>query len=437
MLEDSPPLDRWFPVFAARSHCAWLDGECPGAGAEWSILACDPAETREGPEEGLLPWLDETLARIGTADAAGPPFRGGVIGCFDYPAVVPSYPPDGPLELSGWLGLYDRALVGHLPSGRVWAVLGEWVPGGETELDRWLRNLGPPPDEAGGPVPVRASRPVADRPAAVYREGVRAIRGWIAAGDIYQANLSRRFRSDVEEGGAADLYRILRRENPAPYSAYLDRGERRLLSSSPELFLRLDRDGRVRTRPIKGTRPRSAIAEEDALLARRLRENAKERAELLMIVDMERNDLGRVCRTGSVRAERDFAVESFASVHHLVGDVTGRLRPGVRWTDLFAASFPGGSITGAPKRRAMEIIAEREASARNGFCGSIGYASACGGGSWNIAIRTLEWEGRTVEFGVGAGIVWDSDPEAEYRETLDKARKLFAALGWPLPQDEE
>jgi len=165
-----------------------------------------------------------------------------------------------------------------------------------------------------------------------------------------------------------------------------------------------------------------------------LRADPKEQAELLMIVDMERNDLGRVCVPGSIRAAREFALETFASVHHLVGEVGGRLREDCSWSDLFSAAFPGGSITGAPKRRAMEIIRSLERSERGAFCGAAGFASAGGGGCWNICIRTLEWEGDRIGFGVGSGIVWDSEPGAEYRETLHKARPLLSALGWPLPK---
>jgi para-aminobenzoate synthetase component 1 len=258
------------------------------------------------------------------------------------------------------------------------------------------------------------------------------VREWIASGDIYQANLSQRFSCDLEKGRATDIYRMLRRENPAPYSAYLDCGRRKILSSSPELFLAVDAERGVTTRPIKGTRPRSADPREDRLLAEALLSNEKERAELLMIVDMERNDLGRVCETGSIRADTRFFLESFASVHHMVGEVWGRLRPEAGVADLFTAAFPGGSITGAPKQRAMEIIDELEISPRGAYCGTIGFLSAGGVSRWNIAIRTMEVTGSRVEFGVGAGIVWDSDPENEYEETLHKARKMVTSLGWSL-----
>ncbi|MFP4494047.1 MAG: aminodeoxychorismate synthase component I [Puniceicoccaceae bacterium] len=431
VLESAPPLEAWFPGFARRRHCVWIDGDSGGGGAGWSVLACDPVEVRRGAEADLPGWMDETADRLRGSDDHGLPFAGGLIGRVDYLGELPGYPPEARPAPDGWLGLYDRALVAHLPSGRIHAVLGGWVPGGRAELESWIRGLAPaaPPERAA----VRsAERPVSNMGTEEYRAGVRTIREWIAAGDIYQANLARRFGCRAGGLRPEEVYLALRRANPAPYSAYLDCGDCRILSSSPELFLAVDAGGSVRTRPIKGTRPRSGDPVRDRELARLLRGNEKERAELLMIVDMERSDLGRVCVPGSVRAAEDFAVESFASVHHMVGEVTGRLRPGAGWSDLFAAAFPGGSVTGAPKHRAMEIIRSLEPSPRGAFCGSIGFVSAGGGGRWNIAIRTMEWRDGVIEFGVGAGIVWDSDPAAEERETLDKARGLFAALGWPL-----
>ena len=428
-------LARWFDVFSKRNHCAWLDGVDGARGADWSILAADPVECRSGPEEDLLAWLDEWEARLKTVATAEIPFLGGLIGQLDYEEAMPPYPSEGIPRLSGWMGLYDRALAEHRPSGRMFAVVGEWVEGAEEELRSWVDQLVSGPEEISVPGKILSSKPVSNQTRAEYVGGVRRVREWIASGDIYQANLSQRFRCETEVQ-PEDLYRSLRKENPAPYSAYIDCGVKQILSSSPELFLEVGADRSVSTRPIKGTRPRSAEPKKDREMASDLQKNAKERAELLMIVDMERNDLGRVCRTGSVRAEKEFALESFASVHHLVGGVRGELRPEVRMSDLFAATFPGGSITGAPKSRAMEIIRELEPERRGAYCGTMGFLSAGGVSRWNIAIRTMEVLGNRVEFGVGAGIVWDSDPEAEFEETLHKAQKILSSLGWPEEQGE-
>ncbi len=254
----------------------------------------------------------------------------------------------------------------------------------------------------------------------------------IAAGEIYQMNLAQRFTCAVAEP-PRQLYRRLRALNPAPMGAYLEAGDWTVLSSSPERFLAVA-DGRIRTFPIKGTRPRGRTPAEDAAQRRELLASEKERAELLMIVDLLRNDLGRVCRFGSVQVRRLHDLETFATVHHLVGEVEGELRPGVGAAELMRAVFPGGSITGAPKIRAMQVIAETEPVPRGIFSGVLGYWSACGRVDLSIAIRTIVCRRGEASFHVGAGIVWDSDPALEYEETLAKGRALRAALGgeeWP------
>jgi para-aminobenzoate synthetase component 1 len=216
--------------------------------------------------------------------------------------------------------------------------------------------------------------------------------------------------------------------NPAPFAAYLDFDGVTVASASPERFVKLDDTRHVETRPIKGTRPRGIGPEHDAALGRALTESAKDRAENLMIVDLLRNDLSRVCRPGTVRVPELFTLEHYATVHHLVSTVVGELAPDADGFDLLASTFPGGSITGAPKIRAMEIIAEIEPSLRGVYCGTIGYVSTTGTVDTSIVIRTYLVLGDRVYFSVGGGIVADSDPEEEYRETLDKARALIAAL---------
>lgn len=261
-----------------------------------------------------------------------------------------------------------------------------------------------------------------------YLDAVSRVREYIVAGDIFQANLSQRFQSQLLES-PFELYRRLRERNPAPFSAYLDFGDLQILSASPERFLRLEPERRqVETRPIKGTRPRGLGPMHDAALGRALAESQKDRAENVMIVDLLRNDLSRVCRPGTVRVPELFALEHHPTVHHLVSTVVGELDPDADAVDLIRAAFPGGSITGAPKVRAMEIIAELEPTQRGVYCGSIGYISATGAMDTSIVIRTYLVVRGEVYFQAGGGIVADSDPELEYRETLDKARGLIETL---------
>jgi para-aminobenzoate synthetase component 1 len=224
-----------------------------------------------------------------------------------------------------------------------------------------------------------------------------------------------------------ELYRRLRERNPAPFAGYFDLGDFVIASASPERFVRVV-GGEVETRPIKGTRPRGATPEEDRQRAEELSRSAKDRAENVMIIDLLRNDLGRVCAYGSVRVEAVCRLESYRTVHHLVSEVRGRLRPRLGPIDLLRAAFPGGSVTGAPKVRAMEIITELERTARGPYCGSLGYVGFDGSMDTSILIRTLTMGGGWLQFPVGGGIVADSTPEREYEETWDKAEGVMRAL---------
>ena len=256
-----------------------------------------------------------------------------------------------------------------------------------------------------------------------YESGVRRIHEYIAAGDIYQVNLTQRFSCHVQGGNLFPLYQKLREITPAPLATWMQLGEREILSSSPETFLRMS--GRnIETCPIKGTRPRGDTEAADRAFARELIESPKENAELTMITDLERNDLGQVCEFGTVRVAEMLALEKLEQVYHLVSTVTGTLRDDIDHLDALAACFPGGSITGAPKKRAMEIIAELEPVARGLYTGAVGYIGFNGESQLNIPIRTLVRESETLHYHVGAGIVSDSDPAAEYQETLDKAKGI-------------
>jgi len=251
---------------------------------------------------------------------------------------------------------------------------------------------------------------------------------YIRAGDIYQVNLSHRLAAPCELSGW-ELFGRLLAVSPAPFAAFLDCGEFQIVSSSPELFLRLS-GGQITTRPIKGTRPRSPDATRDAQLAYELQTSAKELAELVMITDLLRNDLGRVCEFGSVQVPELARLERFSQVQHLVSTIEGRLRSDVTHFLAFASCFPGGSITGAPKFRAMEIIDELEPLARGPYTGCHGYLGFNRESQLSISIRTAIRKADTAYFQVGAGIVADSIPEAEYEETLAKGQGFFASLAW-------
>lgn len=264
-----------------------------------------------------------------------------------------------------------------------------------------------------------------------YVRRVLRAKEYIAAGDIFQANLSHRFRIASGMPSPFSIYRRLRRINPSPFAAYLDLGEIEVASGSPERLVRVaDHGGRriVETRPIAGTRPRGTEAAEDERLMNALYRSEKERAEHLMLVDLERNDLGKICRYGSVVVDPLMAIEKYSHVAHLVSNVSGTLRPETTSTGVIKALFPGGTITGVPKIRCMEIIAEIEKRSRGLYTGSIGYIDFTGGIDLNIAIRSWVRQGKEMTFQVGAGIVADSDPEMEYQETLQKAAALLKAL---------
>lgn len=264
--------------------------------------------------------------------------------------------------------------------------------------------------------------------AAEYKKAVTQTIEYIRTGDIFQANLSQRFDAELPKNfDAFAHYMLLRSINPAPFAGFMNFGELQISSASPERFLTV-RGREVETRPIKGTRPRSPIPGVDRIYRNLLENSEKERAENTMIVDLMRNDLSKVCEPGSIDVARLCNIESFATVHHLVSTVRGVLGHGRKATDLLRACFPGGSITGAPKIRAMEIIEEMEQTRRGPYCGSMGYIGFNGAMDSNILIRTLVYEGQNVSLQAGGGIVADSVPQNEYQETLDKAEAMLRSF---------
>ncbi|AZR73192.1 aminodeoxychorismate synthase, component I [Anoxybacter fermentans] len=259
-----------------------------------------------------------------------------------------------------------------------------------------------------------------------YIKAINKVKDYIRAGDIYQANLTQRFECELQES-PYELYAKLRNINPAPFASFIDFGDGYIISSSPERFIRI-KDRVIETRPIKGTRPRGKTLKEDLKNREELLSSEKDKAELLMIVDLERNDLGKISKTGTVKVTELFHLEEYPTVYHLVSTVIGNLKDECDVIDCIMATFPGGSITGAPKIRAMEIIDELEPTQRNVYTGSIGYIGFNGDADLNIVIRTIVCKNNKAYFQVGGGIVWDSDPELEYEETLHKARALMEAL---------
>jgi para-aminobenzoate synthetase component 1 len=366
-------------------------------------------------------------------DPGACPFQGGMIGFFGYDLAprlerLPRKAARDSRLPDIRMALYDTAVTLDHETGAVALqahdLLGEGAAARRRRLRMWRDALNRPTTP-----PIRRSRlgPLASNfTPEGYRDGVRRALEYIAAGDIFQVNLSQRF-SAVGRPEPLDLYLRLKSVSPAPFSAYLQWDDLAVASASPEWFYQT-RGDQIVTRPIKGTRPRGETPADDARLVDELRRSAKDRAELTMIVDLERNDLGRICGYGSIAVEEARAVESFAQVHHQVATVSGRLRGGSGPLDVVRALFPGGSITGAPKIRAMQIIDELEPCRRSLYTGAIGYFSRGGASAFNIAIRTLLIEGDRVSFQVGGGIVADSDPESEYRETLAKGRGLSTVV---------
>jgi para-aminobenzoate synthetase component 1 len=325
------------------------------------------------------------------------------------------------------VGIYDWAVVVDHVEQRAW-LAGQGRDA--ATLERWDERVSwlSAPARAGSEFSLQVSGPVRsnmDRDA--YASAFRRIQRYIRDGDCYQVNLAQRFQAIVA-GDPWQIYRALRRVNPAPFGAYLSCADFQVLSASPERFLSV-REGTVNTEPIKGTRPRSADPDRDRALADELRASPKDRAENLMIVDLLRNDLGRNCRPGSIAVPHLFDVRSFATVHHMVSTVTGTLDAGRDAIDLLAGCFPGGSVTGAPKLRAMEIIEELEPHRRGVYCGAIGYIGFDGAMDTSIAIRTLVHDRGRLSFSAGGGIVADSVLEEEYRETYAKAAAVFEVLG--------
>ena len=398
----------------------------------YSILCAGPLLQiiDDQPAAQVQQHLRAALQQLGPARWPGDlrlPFGAGLVGylAYDYGRQLESLPclarhdialPD----LS--FGLYDWSLVSDHQLQRCWLVCHPQVPSARQQaLLRQLDSHAAPRQAFSLCEPFAAEQGKAQ-----YAEAFARVQDYIHAGDCYQINLAQRFSSRYQ-GDPLSAYCALRERSPTPFSAYLEMAGGTLLSLSPERFIEVQ-NGRVETRPIKGTRPRGSSPQQDQALAEELQRCEKDRAENLMIVDLLRNDLGRSCEPGSIRVPELFSLESYPNVHHLVSSITGRLRSDSDTIDLLMRAFPGGSITGAPKIRAMQIIEELEPVRRSLYCGSVGYLGCEGQMDFNIAIRSLVCHEGSIYCWGGGGVVADSELDAEYQETLTKVGNLLDAL---------
>ena len=447
-LERYVPASEVFRLAAKEPGCAFLDSSLVNELGRWSILGLRPYKTLVKEQDGSFTEdsvfhqdtdfetrLDEFLRLHRDENETALPIVSGAIGYFSYDygrehMGVPSAEQDVEPIPQARVVFYDLLLIEDCREKRVWLSACGQTEDAEALLARFRRDIERGMEEGFPALPdAHATKPITVRPnfeKEEYKAAVDRMIRYIIEGDIYIANMTQRLDVMSDREPLA-VFEHLRTHNPSPFGGYLDCGDHQIICASPERFLRL-RDGVVETRPIKGTRKRGETPEEDEALRRELEQSEKDKSELLMIVDLERNDLNRVCRPGSVEVTELFTVETYATVFHLVSNIRGELAQGRDVTDLLRAAFPGGSITGAPKYRAMEIIDELEHGKRGLYTGSIGYLTLDGDCDLNIVIRTaLHRDGR-YHLGVGGGITSESDLEFEYEETLQKAKAVLEAL---------
>ncbi|MEN1727996.1 MAG: aminodeoxychorismate synthase component I [Pseudomonadota bacterium] len=385
-----------------------------------------PEETIQ-PDREFLRALDELPLESLGSGASPWPFVGGWFVYLSYELVASIEPrlelPSAPDQLPiAYLARCPAALILDHESGEI-TLLGE----AEDDLDRAQDSL-EALDLSSATAPAIPPISLTPDPGDDFKAGVDRIREWIRAGDVFQVNLSRAWRGRATESiDPSAVYAALASANPSPFAGLARLPGGSVVSSSPERLVEV-RDGIAQTRPIAGTRPRGEDDHSDASLSAELVADPKERAEHIMLIDLERNDLGRVCETGTVEVDELMVIESYAHVHHIVSNVKGRLRPEVSAAEVIRAVFPGGTITGCPKVRCMEIIAELEGCGRSFYTGSMGYIGRDGHLDLNILIRSLHVQGSEIDFRTGAGIVADSDRDAELAETEAKARGLIRAL---------
>jgi para-aminobenzoate synthetase component 1 len=433
----------YFAVIRELPWAAWLDS---GGSGRYDILVAQPVATiitlggqtqiqnKYGLNSSEQEPFDLLRQQLGASiePLSEIPFAGGVLGYWGYDLArryhrIPEIAKDAENMPEMAVGIYDWAVI--LDHQELSAKLVSRLRFAETEqiLPQLLEKLNSLPQHEKKEKPFCVQGAITSNlTLAAYRNAFDAVQRFLHEGDCYQVNLAQRYAAKAT-GDAFAAYLELRRLNPAPYSAFLDFPYAQILCVSPERFLKVEQ-AKVETKPIKGTRPRSSDVTEDVRLAEELSNHQKDRAENLMIVDLLRNDLGKSCEPGSVRAPKLFEVESFANVHHLVSTVEGKLRKGRDALNVLRDCFPGGSVTGAPKQRAMEIIEQLEPHRRGVYCGAIGYIGHDGNMDTNIAIRTLVYSEGAIRCWAGGGIVADSKCDAEYQETLDKATGMLELL---------
>lgn len=437
-----------FGAFQKEPYCFILDSSLQNSRlGRYSFMGSNPFLVLKSKNKDITLWeegktnqlqgdpfevLKEQLRRFKHTQLQELPFTGGAVGYFGYDMChhiekLPRKAVDDVDIPDCCFGFYDSLLAVDHAENTVYAIALGIQEDPEKQLAKLFLKINEP-IEVQEPIQCgNSSEITSNLSKEEHMKAVQHVRDYIRSGDIYQANLTQRFQCYTEEAPIS-LYSRLRRLNPAPFACFMDYGGGQLLSSSPERFVKI-KDRQIETRPIKGTRPRGKTQAEDEANKAELLASEKDQSELLMIVDLERNDLGRVSKTGTVKVPELFYLEEYATVHHLVSTVMGEMQDGLEEIDVIKAAFPGGSITGAPKIRAMEVIDELEPTQRNIYTGSIGYIDFNGSTDLNIAIRTMVMKGQKVYFQAGGGIVWDSDPEMEYEETLHKARAMFRALG--------
>jgi len=424
-------------VFERCAHEPWalLLDSCDSAAGQWDMIFRQPVSL----VTDINDWPSQLAALLAqTPSYEGPqhlPFQGGLAGAWSYDAgrALEQLPTQAEADISLpdiAVGLYTQALMQQRATGETW-LLAE-ASQIKALSDYWLAAEQPAQQHF-----TLKSAWQSNMTAEHYADKFKQVQNYLLAGDCYQVNLAQRFQANYQ-GTTWSAYKNLRAHNNAPFSAYFKFPEGALLSLSPERFLAIDTNGHVETKPIKGTRPRQTDPVQDQAMAEALRHSTKDRAENVMIVDLLRNDLSRVCKPSSVKVPQLFAIESYPAVHHLVSTVVGELADTKQGIHLLAQCFPGGSITGAPKIRAMEIIDELEPHRRSYYCGSFGYFSQHGHADTNIAIRTLVAVQQNPQTGhiycwAGGGLVADSECAAEYQETFDKVARILPVLSAESP----
>lgn len=440
------PAVRFMEAFHDETHTVVLDSSLVNDLGRYTIIGRNPYLTLikgerftvngEPQESSFETYVKHYLQTHREENSTGLPIVSGAIGYFSYDYGREKEgigaKDDKTLDIPDViLNFYDEFIIEDLLAHEVWLAANGKLREPETaihELEETARRLGSVPEPAL-PENMKAERTVEVQANFKKEEYLAAINNmihYITEGDIYVVNMTQQLELR-KSSTPYELFRRLRRSNPSPFGGYLQYGDFQIVCASPERFLQM-RNRRIETRPIKGTRKRGSTPEEDEALKAELANSKKDQSELLMIVDLERNDLNRVCEPGSVKVTELFSVETYATVFHLVANVSGKLREELTVMDLIEAAFPGGSITGAPKLRAMELIDEQEHGRRNLYTGSIGYLALDGSCDFNIVIRTAVHKDGVYHLGVGGGITYESELEFEYEETYQKARALIDAL---------